>query len=57
MSKPSIPGKVPLRQLCYHATARLLGRQTIARLGDRSRLWVDLHRTAAAIVLHANRGR
>jgi FkbM family methyltransferase len=43
-----------VRMLRYQARARLLRRRTIARLGDRSRLWVDLHRTAAAMVLYAN---
>jgi FkbM family methyltransferase len=32
----------------------LLRRRAIARLGERSRLWVDLHRTAASKVLYAN---
>jgi FkbM family methyltransferase len=32
----------------------LLGRRAIATLGERSRLWVDLHRTAASKVLYAN---
>jgi FkbM family methyltransferase len=56
-SHPANSGHRPaamLRLLRYHATARLLHRRTIARLGDRSRLWVDLHRTAAAMVLYAN---
>lgn len=54
---PANSGQRPaavLRVLRYHATARLLGRRTIARLGERSSLWVDLHRTAAAMVLYAN---
>lgn len=54
---PANSGQRPaavLRVLRYHLTARLLGRRTIARLGDRSSLWVDLHRTAAAMVLYAN---
>jgi FkbM family methyltransferase len=54
---PANSGQRPaavLRVLRYHANARLLGRRTIARLGDRSLLWVDLHRTAAAMVLYAN---
>ena len=43
-----------LRLVRYHAGARLLGRRAVARLGERSRLWVDLHRTSAAMVLYAN---
>jgi FkbM family methyltransferase len=43
-----------LRMVRYQAGARLLGRRSLARLGERSRLWVDLHRTAAAMVLYAN---
>jgi FkbM family methyltransferase len=43
-----------LRLVCYQVRARVLRRRTIARLGDRSRLWVDLHRTAAAMVVYAN---
>ena len=54
---PSNVGHRPralLRLACYQAGARLLRRRTIARLGERSRLWVDLHRTAASKVLYAN---
>jgi FkbM family methyltransferase len=43
-----------LRALGYQAQARLLGRRVAARLGERSRLWVDLHRTSAAMALYAN---
>jgi FkbM family methyltransferase len=43
-----------LRLLRYQLRARVLRRRTIARIGDRSRLWVDLHRTAAAMALYAN---
>jgi FkbM family methyltransferase len=43
-----------LRAARYQARARLLGRRAVARLGERSRLWVDPHRTAAAMVLYAN---
>jgi FkbM family methyltransferase len=43
-----------LRAARYQAQARLLGRRTMARLGERSRLWVDPHRTAASMVLYAN---
>jgi FkbM family methyltransferase len=43
-----------IRLVCYQARARLLRHRVIARLGERSRLWVDLHRTAASKVLYAN---
>jgi len=43
-----------LRAAGYQARARLLRRRATARLGERSRLWVDLHRTAASAVLYAN---
>jgi FkbM family methyltransferase len=42
------------RAVWYQAAARLLHRRGMARLGERSRLWVDLHRTSAALVLYAN---
>lgn len=38
----------------YQAEGRLLRRRSIARLGERSRLWVDLHRTGASLVMYAN---
>jgi FkbM family methyltransferase len=43
-----------LRAARYQGQARLLRRRVVARLGERSRLWVDLHRTAASMVLYAN---
>src|ERR1700742_5327415 len=43
-----------LRMAHYQATARLLRRRSVARLGDRSRIWVDLHRWGASKVLYAN---
>lgn len=43
-----------LRMAGYQARARLLGRRAVARLGERSRLWVDLHRTGASMVMYAN---
>lgn len=42
------------RAFGYQAQARLLGRRVTARLGEHSRLWVDLHRTSAAMALYAN---
>jgi FkbM family methyltransferase len=38
----------------YQLGSRLLGRRAVAPLGERSRVWVDLHRTAASKVLYAN---
>jgi FkbM family methyltransferase len=43
-----------LRAASFQARARLLHRRTLARLGDRSRVWADLHRTAASKVVYAN---
>ncbi len=43
-----------LRVVRYQARSRLLRRRAIARLGERSRIWVDLHRTGASMVLYAN---
>ena len=43
-----------LRAIGYQAQGRLLRRRAVARLGERSRLLVDLHRTSAAMALYAN---
>ena len=43
-----------LRMAHYQATARLFRRRGLARLGERSRIWVDLHRWGASKVLYAN---
>ena len=54
---PSNVGHRPralLRAARYQARARLLRRRAIARLGERSWLWVDLHRTSASKVIYAN---
>jgi FkbM family methyltransferase len=54
---PANAGQRPaalLRMVRHQARGRLLGRRTKARLGDRSWLWADLHRTAAALVVYAN---
>jgi FkbM family methyltransferase len=54
---PSNAGHRPralLRMAGYQARARLLRRRVLARLGERSRLWVDLHRTGASMVMYAN---
>ena len=54
---PSNAGHRPralLRLAGYQFRARLLHRRTIARLGERSQIWVDLHRTGASKVMYAN---
>jgi FkbM family methyltransferase len=54
---PSNSGKrlrALLRAARYQARVRLLRRRAVARLGERSLLWVDPHRTAASMVLYAN---
>ena len=54
---PSNVGHRPralLRLAGYQFRARLLRRRAIARLGERSMLWVDLHRTSASKVMYAN---
>jgi FkbM family methyltransferase len=43
-----------LRAASFQVRARLVHRRTLARLGDRSKVWADLHRTAAAKVVYAN---
>ena len=43
-----------LRLARFQARGRLLRRRSVAHLGQRSRLWVDLHRTGASMVLYAN---
>jgi FkbM family methyltransferase len=43
-----------LRAARYQAQARLLRRRAVTPLGERSRLWVEPHRTAASMVLYAN---
>jgi FkbM family methyltransferase len=47
-------GRALLRALRYQAQSRLLRRRAVARLGERSWLWVDLHRTSASKVIYAN---
>lgn len=43
-----------LRAVRFQARARLLGRRTLARVGARSYMWVDCHRTGASKVVYAN---
>jgi FkbM family methyltransferase len=47
-------GRALLRAIRYQARSRLVRRRSVARLGEKSLLWVDWHRTAAASVLYAN---
>ena len=47
-------GRALLRMAHYQATARLLRRRGLARLGERSHIFVDLHRWGASKVLYAN---
>ena len=46
-------GRALLRMAHYQATARLLRRRGLARLGERSHIFVDLHRWGASKVLYA----
>jgi FkbM family methyltransferase len=43
-----------LRAARFQARGRVLRRRTLARLGDRSRLWAGLHRPGASKVVYAN---
>ena len=43
-----------LRAAGFQARARILHQRTLAQLGQRSRVWADLHRTAASKVVYAN---
>lgn len=43
-----------MRAVRFQVRARLLGRRTLAQLGERSRIWADLHRTSAARAVYAN---
>jgi FkbM family methyltransferase len=47
-------GRAVLRAANFQARARVLRRRTQARLGERSRVWADLHRRAASKVVYAN---
>jgi FkbM family methyltransferase len=43
-----------IRAVRFQASGRLLGRRTLARLGERSEVWADLHRTGASKIVYAN---
>jgi len=47
-------GRALLRAAGYQARSGLLRRRAVARLGEKSLLWVDRHRTAAAMAIYAN---
>jgi FkbM family methyltransferase len=43
-----------LRAVRFQVRGRVLHRRTLARLGDRSVIWADLHRNGASMVVYAN---
>ena len=43
-----------VRAVQFQISGRLLGRRTLALLGERSVVWADLHRTGASKVVYAN---
>jgi FkbM family methyltransferase len=43
-----------MRSVRFQARGRLTGRRAIARLGERSSVWADLHRNGASKVVYAN---
>ena len=43
-----------IRAIQFQLSGRLLHRRTVARLGEHSSLWVDLHRTGASKVVYGN---
>jgi FkbM family methyltransferase len=43
-----------LRAARFQMRGRILGRRTLARLGDRSHMWAYLHRTGASKVVYGN---
>jgi FkbM family methyltransferase len=43
-----------IRAVRFQIRGRVLGRRTLAQLGDRSRVWAYLHRTAASKVVYGN---
>jgi FkbM family methyltransferase len=43
-----------MRAASFQVRGRVLHRRTLARLGQRSRIWADLHRTGASRVVYAN---
>ena len=47
-------GRALLRAVHYQARAKILRQRPQARLGERSRLWVDAHRVAAVKAVYGN---
>lgn len=43
-----------VRAVRFQTSGRLLGQRTLARLGERSIVWADLHRTGASKIVYAN---
>jgi FkbM family methyltransferase len=43
-----------LRAAAFQVRGRVLRRRTLARLGEKSVIWADLHRTGASMVVYAN---
>lgn len=43
-----------LRAVGFQVRGRVLRRRTLAHLGEKSRIWADLHRTGASRVVYAN---
>ena len=43
-----------LRATGFQVRGRVLRKRTLARLGERSIIWADLHRTSASRVVYAN---
>jgi FkbM family methyltransferase len=43
-----------LRAVRFQVRGRVLHRRTLARLGKKSMIWADLHRTGASMVVYAN---
>jgi FkbM family methyltransferase len=42
------------RAACFQARGRIAGKRTLARLGERSSVWAELHRMGASKVVYAN---
>lgn len=43
-----------LRAARFQLRGRILGRRTLAQLGDRSTIWAELHRTGSSRIVYAN---
>jgi len=47
-------GRAVLRAAAFQFRGRVLRRRTLTKLGDKSKIWVDLHRNGASKVVYAN---